>query len=81
MKKKIKEEYIEDEDYYFYEFERHIPPEEYPDWDGDESIMYEIENYVEEDEDELYCPICGSDDLENYGGSFECNDCGHRDNI
>ncbi|HCL4447306.1 TPA: hypothetical protein N2D16_002911 [Clostridium botulinum] len=29
----------------------YTPPEEYPDWDGDESIMYYIDHYVEEDED------------------------------
>lgn len=30
-----------------------IPPEQYPDWDGDESIIYYLDNYVEEsDEDE-----------------------------
>ena len=26
----------------------YTPPEEYPDWDGDESIMYYLDNYVEE---------------------------------
>ena len=42
-------------------------PEDYPDWDGDESIMYLIDHYFEEDEedadyepDEEYeCEICG----------------------
>lgn len=43
----------EDEFYYNGEFGK---PEDYPDWDGDESIMYEIERYRESKEkhDEYY---------------------------
>lgn len=26
-------------------FNNFIPPEEYPDWDGDESIMYYLDHY------------------------------------
>lgn len=34
----------------WYDIEYHMRPEEYPDWDGDESIMYYLDNYVEEEE-------------------------------
>lgn len=51
----ILEELVENykvEDWLF-DMENHTPPEDYPDWDGDESIMYYIDNYQEdEDEDE-----------------------------
>ena len=36
----------------WYDLEDHLSPEQYPDWDGDESIMYYLDNYVEECEDE-----------------------------
>jgi len=39
-----------------FECENHTSPNEYPDWDGDESIMYYIENYREE-QDEDYVDI------------------------
>jgi hypothetical protein len=68
-------------DKFEFKMDNYEPPESYPDWDGDESIMYYIEHYSESNDDELTCPVCGSDDLENYGGCFICNDCGCRDNI
>lgn len=40
-------EYIEEVD-----LENYIPPEQYPDWNGDESIMYYLDNYEEECEED-----------------------------
>lgn len=69
------EEY-EEENGFDYHSNNYIPPEEYPDWDGDESIMYYIEHYDEsddededededednfdDDEDEYICEACGN---------------------
>ena len=36
-----------------WDIENYTSPEEYPDWDGDESIMYYIDNYCEEDETDV----------------------------
>lgn len=35
-----------------FELDNYIPEHKYPDWDGDESIMYYLDHYKEEDEDE-----------------------------
>jgi len=58
----------------------YMPPEEYPDWDGDESIMYQIDNYNEEDE-EVICEVCGNVVCIGDVGSFTCPECGTQQNI
>ncbi|WP_252225007.1 MULTISPECIES: hypothetical protein [unclassified Clostridium] len=60
-----------------YDIESYVPPEEYPDWDGDESIMY-ILDHCNDYDDSVQCEIC---DTTDYGGYYICDDCGHKDNI
>jgi len=36
-----------------YEYDNFTPEHEYPDWDGDESIMYYLDNYREENETDI----------------------------
>lgn len=40
----------------WWEYDEYNSPEDYPDWDGDESIMYLIDSY--EEEPEYICDEC-----------------------
>lgn len=47
-----------------------------------EIIVNEYGIVVESNEDEeLECSRCGSNDLQNFGGCYICNDCGLEENI
>ena len=37
-----------------HDFDNYDSPSDYPDWDGDESIMYIIDNYHDDENDEIY---------------------------
>jgi rubrerythrin len=60
-------------------------PEDYPDWDGDESIMYIIDNCIEEDDEEFdnmaICEVCGNMVYVGDNMSFVCPECGISQNI
>jgi hypothetical protein len=65
-----------------FDFTSYIPPEEYPDWDGDESIMHYLDHFAQEDDDEVICECCGNY-IAVYGNevSFICPECGTLQNI
>jgi ribosomal protein S27AE len=46
-----------------------------------EFIRYFEDEYNEEYDNELECPRCGSNDLQNFGGCFICNECGLKENL
>jgi len=60
-------------------------PEDYPDWDGEESIMFIIENYREDDDedcdDNAICELCGCTVYIGDNMSFTCPECGANQNV
>ena len=64
----------------------YLCPEDYPDWDGDESIMYYLDRYEDEfdeeyDEDEVMCECCGNFISVGNSACFTCPECGTYQNI